>query len=92
MEPQAKQTNSAVPPWTTTNKLITSDVPATKPEKHPGWVAAGKRVAGFNRRAREAKKLQQQQQIQQEAPTPKPEQTEALKDSNERTNNNNGNT
>ena len=49
MEPQAEQTNSVVPPSpqpqpppTTTKKHITSDIPATKPAKHPGRVASGK--------------------------------------------------
>ena len=81
MEPQAEKTNSVVSPPpkpqplpTTTNKHITSDVPATKPAKHPGRVASGKALAERNRIAKEAKKLQQQQQLQQQAnPTPKPE-------------------
>ena len=45
MEPQAQQTeqtNSVVPPTTTTNKHITSDVPATKPAKHPGRLPMAK--------------------------------------------------
>ena len=60
MEPQAEQTeqtNSVVPPpppSPTANKLITSDVPATKPEKHPGRVAAGKRVGTLRYRNADA--------------------------------------
>ena len=73
MEPQAEQTNSVVPPPTTTNKHITSDVTATKLAKHPGRVASDKALAERNRIAKEAEKLQQQQQLQQQAnPTPKP--------------------
>ena len=40
-----------------TPKHVTSDVPKTKPAaKHPGHIAAGKRLAERNRKAREAKK------------------------------------
>ena len=75
MKPQAEQaeqtqTNSVIVPQPppTTNKNITSKVPATKPAKHPGRVASGKALAERNRIARETKKLQQQPQQKEEAP------------------------
>ena len=82
MKPQAEQTeqiNSVVPPPSPpppTNKHITSEVPATKPAKHPGRVASGKALAERNRIALEAKKQQQKQMQQQANPTPKPEPAE----------------
>ena len=68
MEPQAEQTSSDVP-VPQENIHITSDVPVTTPAtaKNPGRVAAGKKLAESNKRAREAKK----QQLQQ-APNPPP--------------------
>ena len=40
-----------------TPERVTSDVPKTKPAvKHPGRVAAGKRLAEHNHKVREAKK------------------------------------
>ena len=42
----------------TEEQRISSDVPRTKLQKHPGRVAAGKRLAKWNRRNREAKRAQ----------------------------------
>ena len=66
MEPPAEQaeqtqtssvvTIDATPTTSTTNKHITSDVPATKPAKHPGRVASGKALAERNRIARSRSK------------------------------------
>ena len=38
---------------------VTADPPTTKPAKNPGRVASGKKLAEFNRLAREAKKKEQ---------------------------------
>ena len=59
---QPEQTSSV-------NNHITSDVPATKPPiKHPGRVAAGKKVAEHNRQVREAKKKRKPNQPPPQTP------------------------
>ena len=68
------------PAPTPTPARVTADPPQTKPAKHPGRVASGKRLAEQNRRAREAlKKVEAeaaataaQKQAEAEAASPAP--------------------
>ena len=59
MASQPLETIPEEPAPAPTPARVTADPPTTKPAKNPGRVASGKKLAEFNRRAREAKKKEQ---------------------------------
>ena len=61
-------TPAPTPPNSPTPARVTADPPQTKPAKHPGRVASGKRLAERNRLAREALK-----KAEAEAASPAPD-------------------